>query len=238
MKQLLITVFALVAILVVGPGWVVAQEDADVSSTRLLLSETATREAEQDTLAAALVARAENLEPGPAQSAVNAAMAEALARVEESPSVRGVTGSYWVQERRGRDGVRIAWVAEQELRLRSGDAAELLDLTGRLQDQGLILRSLAYELSREARQELEDQLVLEAIARLRTRADVIAGALDLQLERFDTVSIGGSGGPVPRPFLDTRMAAAAEAMPPPMATPDLEAVSVTVDAEVFLGPRS
>lgn len=207
-------------------------------STRLLLTEMASREAEQNTLVAILAARAEDLRPGPAQNEVNATMAGALDVAEDTSSVRAATGSYRVFEQHGRDGKRIAWIAEQDLRLTSMEPAALLELVGRLQERKLLLRSLIYRLSPEARRALEDELVLEAIARVRSRTAIIASALDLQVVRFETVAVGDAAIPVPRPSFDTRTAVAAEAMSAPVATPDLETVSVSVDVEVVLAPGS
>lgn len=223
----------LVLMLAVGPLGATAQE---ADTTRLVLSETATREVEQDTLVATLAVRAEAESPRAAQAEVNAAMAAAIDKAEAVETLERSTGIYRVRQRRDREGEPSGWVAEQELRLETGDAAPLLSLVGELQEDGLLLQGLAYELSRAARRALRDDLTLAAIETLTARAARIAEALDMTVERFATVRVGDVGDVPPiRPMFQAR-AAEAQATPP-AALPERTTVDVTVDAEVDLAPR-
>lgn len=224
---------ALVLMLAAEPLVVSAQE---ARTTRLVVAESATRELEQDTLVTTLAVRAEATAAHDAQGRVNAAMADAIERTGAVEGLDRFTGGYRVHQRRDRDGPPTGWIAEQELRLRSGDATALLSLVGELQEDGLLLRGIAYELSREARRVLENELAVEAIAALETRAERIAAAMDMAVEAFATVRVGGTAATPPvRPFLQAR-GADAEAVPP-TALPDREAVEVTVEAEIDLVPR-
>jgi predicted secreted protein len=219
-------------------GTAAAQEPDDADrGTRIVLDEEAVREVEQDTLVAMLTARGETDNPRDAQAAVNAAIQAAIAASDSVEGLRRATGGYRVYQRYDRKGEPTGWVAEQDLRLTTGAHADLLDLVGTLQDEGLLLRGLVYELSREAREALEDELTAEALTRLRERAVAIAGTLGAEVERIARLRIGGVGSPPPvMPQMMEMRAVAQESMAPPSALPDRETVRVQVEGEVVLSP--
>jgi uncharacterized protein len=225
--------FALIVALVSPPA--LAQEEP--AETRLVLNETASREVEQDTLVAVLVARDEAPSPREAQAAVNALMTAAIERARGVEGVRPSTGGYRVYQHIDHAGERGDWIAEQDLQLVAADAAVLLELVGTMQDEGLIVGGLSYRLSPEARRALQDELTATAIETLLARAERVADAMTLEVLRIDTVRIGGVlDQPPVRPMMMAR-AEAMDAMPPPMALPDQETVSVSIEAEVLLVPR-
>jgi predicted secreted protein len=204
-------------------------------STRIVLSETAVREVEQDTLVAMLTARGEAEAPREAQNQVNQAIQGALEAASGAEDIRRSTGGYRVYQQRDREGQPIGWIAEQDIRMTSREPAPLLDLVGELQDAGLLLRGLSYELSREARKALEDELTDDALGRLRERAERVAGSLGAEVDRVAVLRLGGVDSPPPvMPRMMEMSARAEEAMAPPAALPDLETVSVRVEAEVLL----
>jgi predicted secreted protein len=203
------------------------------AATRLVLRETASRDVEQDTLEALVVVRAEAATAREAQAQVNAGMTEAIAVAQATDEVRPATSGYRVYEDRDKNGRRRAWVAEQDLRLTSEDPAAVLQLVDRLQEQALLLRGLDYQLSARARRALTDDLTVEALDRLRSRAGRVGEALGLAVARIETVRVGGVDEPPPVGPMRT-MAMAESAGPPPVALPGLETVRVTVEAEVAL----
>jgi len=209
---------------------------AEPAGTRLVLSETATREVEQDTLVAIVTARAEAAAAREAQAEVNRAMTAAVEQARAVAGVRAATGGYRVYQERDRDGRPTAWIAEQDLSLTGREAAPLLELVGALQERGLNLNGLSYQLSAEARRALEDELAIEAIEALRRRAEQVAATLAMRVERIATLRVGEAPDQPPiRPMMRT-MAEAASA-PPPTALPDLETVQASVQAELVLAPR-
>jgi predicted secreted protein len=205
--------------------------------TKLVLNQTATREVEQDALVAVLTARAGAASVREAQAAVNAAMAAAIDRAAAAEDVRRATGGYRVYQERDRNGQPRGWVAEQDLRLTSRDAGPLLELVGTLQANGLVMSGLAYTLSADARKAIENELTIEALAALRTRADRVAEAMAMRVEAIELLRLGGIGDESPvRPMMQARAADVA-AVPPPVALPDVETVRLGVDAEIRLSPR-
>ncbi len=209
----------------------------EAARTTLVLSETAAREVTQDTLVAVLTARAEAPAPRAAQATVNQTMTAAIERARAVAGVRAATGGYRVYQQYNNEGQPRGWLAEQDLRLTAREAAPLLELAGALQQDGLLLSGLEYQLSAEARRTVEDELALEAIAALRRRAEEVAASVAMAVERIATLRVGADAGEVPiRPMMRASLAEAADA-PPPIALPDVETVSTRVQAELVLAPR-
>jgi predicted secreted protein len=220
----------LVLAVLVWPAGALAQAPL----TRLYLQESASREVEQNVLVATVQAHAEAASPADAQAAVNRAMAAAVERVQAEAAIRPATGSYSVYEHRDRDNRPVGWVADQDLRLTSKDPAALLELAGSLQEMGLNLVSLGWQVDDETRRKVQDELTIQAIATLRQRAQAIAASVDMQVANIDTLRVGAAlEGP--RPMMAMR--AEAMDMAPPTALPDLETVQSHVEAEITLTPR-
>jgi predicted secreted protein len=216
-------------------AWPGAAAFAQAPLTRLFLQESASREVEQNVLVATVQAHAEAQSPADAQAAVNAAMAAAVELVRDEPGIRAATGSYSVYQRRDRDNRPVGWVAQQDLQLTSRDPAALLELTGSLQEMGLNLVGLGWQVDAETRREVQDELTIAAIATLRQRAQAIAESVDMQVANIDTLRVGGAMEG-PRPMMAMRAEAMVDA-PPPTALPDLETVQSHVEAEIVLSPR-
>ena len=231
------------AALTAGVAWsaavpAIAQGSEGKPGTRLTLSQTVAREIEQDTLVAILTARAGASSAREAQAAVNTTMAGAVEQARAVEAVRQSTGGYRVFQERDRNSQPRGWVAEQDLRRTARDATALLELAGVLQGKGLAMNGLSYTLSPEARKALEDELTIEALAALRTRAERVAEAMAMRVEAIETLRLGGVGEEPPfRPMMRMQAAEAAAAAPPPVSLPDLETVQLSIDAEVRLSPR-
>jgi predicted secreted protein len=208
---------------------------AQAPLTKLYLQESASRDVEQNVLVATIQAHGESASPADAQAAVNRTMAAAVERVKAEPEIRAATGSYSVYQRRDRDNRPVDWVAEQDLRLTSKDPAALLELAGSLQEMGLNLIGLGWQVDDETRRKIQDQLTIEAIATLRQRAEAIAQSVEMQVANIDTLRVGATSEG-PRPMMAMRADAVAGA-PPPTALPDLETVWSNVEAEIVLSPR-
>ena len=216
-------------------AWPPAGAFAQAPLTRLYLQESASREVEQNVLVATVQAHAEAASPAEAQVDVNEAMAAAIERVRSAAEIRAATGSYSVYERRDQDNRPVGWVADQDLRLTSKDPAALLELAGSLQEMGLNLIGLGWQVDDDTRRKVQDELTIQAIATLRQRAQAIAESVDMQVANIDTLRVGAAMEG-PRPMMAMRAEAMADA-PPPTALPDLETVQSHVEAEITLTPR-
>ncbi len=205
------------------------------ATTMLHLSEQAERMVARDRLGAVLRVEGSDADAARLQADINRRMAAAVARAKGVPGVTVSTGGYSVYQEHPKQGP-AQWHGSASLTLAAQEAAPLLALVGTLQQNGLALSSLAYELSPEAARAVEDELTAEALARLRQRAERVARSLGLSVLRIGDLRLGNAGGivPMPRPLFVARMR---EAAPAPAAEPGEATVSVSVDADVLLVPK-
>ena len=202
-----------------------------LADTILHLDDTETVMAHPDELVAILRVEASAPSAAIAQQTVNNAMAAALARARQVTGVTAATQGYtaWQATQPQR------WQASQTLTLRSHDGLALLTLVGELQQKGLAIGELSWQLSREASRAARDQAMRAALSALRGRAEEAAGLLGLRLETFQRVSIAT---PQPVPILPRAMMAMAAAAPtPPSAQAEDIPVSATVDGDAVLAPK-
>src|SRR5579875_2498735 len=216
---------ALAAILAALAAAAVAAQTPAPAETVLHLSETAERKVVRDWLRAELRVEENGADPLALQAA-------ALDRARQVQGIEVETGNYAVDEERPANGA-ARWQASQSLVLKSRAADALLKLAGTLQSDGLLISSLAYEVSPEALRGAEQDLTAQALAGLSQRAAAIAERLHLAVERYRDLRVGNAetgAGPMPR------FAATAMAMAPPVAQPGEAMVRVTVSADILLGP--
>jgi predicted secreted protein len=164
-------------------------------------------------------------------------MTAALDRARAVPSVRADIRGYWVSQER-LNNAPLRWRGVQMMTLTGADSGALLALAGELQQGGLVMSGMSYDLAPETTRAAEDELTAEALQRLRDRANRVAAAMGLSVRSFRDVRVGNVGGDrPPRPVM-MREAMAASTMPPPVAEPGETTVQVTVEADVVLGPAT
>jgi predicted secreted protein len=220
----------LAAALAAGP---VLGHDVAPTFERAAFSVSASSEVANDTLTAVLAAQRDGPSPRKLGVEVNQAMAWALARAKEVPSVQAQTLDYRTQPIYQK-GAMSGWRVTQSLRLESRDTAALADLVGALQEQ-LVVQQIDYEVSRERRRTAEDQLIAEAIAGFEARAKRVAEGLKRRGWRLVRLDLNTGGGPMPMPRMRT-MAAVAEAAPPAALEAGNQTLTVTASGEIELTP--
>ncbi|WP_270938947.1 SIMPL domain-containing protein, partial [Falsiroseomonas oryzae] len=168
-----------------------------------------------------------------AQEAVNRSVAAAVARAQGVQGIRVSTGGYWTS----RVDEGRTWQAVQQITLRSGDGAALLELAGALQGQGLATASLHWTLTRDAARAAREEASRLALDALRRRAEAVAAQLGLVMVGLKEVRIDAPEH-APRPMAaPMAMSARAAAAPPPVAVAEDVVVSATVQAVAILRPR-
>lgn len=206
-----------------------APTGADENVTKLHITGTGTAEAAPDMVTATLSAHAEAAGAVQAQSATNAMTRKAMAA---AGSVSGVTfsaGAYTVGQRSAdakKNGAQ-AWEASQTITLHSENAETLLALTGRLQNDGLLLEGIHWSLSEEHEKTLRQEAEKRAVQDMQERSSRIAGLLSRKVSDIEDISVDDNG--LMRPvMMMARMAAA------PVATPEQQKVTARVQATVLL----
>lgn len=212
-----------------------AAEPAGDAETLLTFHESAATSLAPDLLSVALRSEANGSNPARLQQDVNDAVGKAVARAKATGEITVATGGYFVSdiitETNGRPH---EWRATQTLTLSSKRFERLLQLTGELQQDGLLMSGMNFELSAEARQSVHDRLVGEAMAAVRREAGTVASAMNMRVLGYKALRLGETA----RPPVFRAMAMAPMAKTtaiPPTAEGAQMPVEVEVDAEVRLG---
>jgi len=203
-----------------------------LSETALHIAESAEVSRAPDEIVAVLRAEARAGSAAAAQQAVNRLITAAVERARGVPGVRMATGGYWTNRvEEGR-----AWLSAQQVTLRAGDGAALLELVGALQAQGLATSSLNWTLTRDTTRAAREEASRLALEALRRRAEAVAEQLGLVLVGLKEVRIDvPDHGPRPMAMMAT--ARSASAAPPPVAVSEDIPVSASVQAIAVLRPR-
>lgn len=200
----------------------------------LQLGESAERMVVQDRIRAQLRIELGGGDPRALQGQVNQKMAAALERARAVAAVRAETQGYFVYEDKTlKRGQR--WWGSQGLSLTSFESGALLALVGQLQEDGLVVSGLGYELAPETRRRIERELVPEAIRRIKETAETVARSLELPKSEIVRIRLGEAQAPPIRGFAAPALAMAERAaIAPPAAEPGETMVTVRIEAEVSL----
>lgn len=221
----------LLALLATGAQAQAPQASPDRYNTVELQAE-AQREVANDTLTATLYVEATDASAAQVAGTLNRTLNDALRLAAEAKAVRARSGNnqtYPVYDRAQR---LTGWRGRAEIRLESRDFQAMAALIGRLQSM-LQLGAMQFSISAEARKAVENELVTEAIAAFRARADIVRQALGGKSYRLRRLAINTGGFVPPRPILARALASAQVAE---VATPQFEGgmsqVTVTASGTV------
>jgi uncharacterized protein len=235
MRQLLYAVAAL-AMLGGAPMARAADTPAPVGFTIVHLNERAVRLMPRDHLRAGLAVEVTGPVPQQVQAEINRRMDTALQKARQVSTVKPETGGYSVYQQR-EPNKPVVWHGQQTLNLSSDAPADLLALMGDLQQQGLNTVGLGFEVAPDTLRKAQDGLTAEALTALRQRAERVASELGLGVQQIRDLTVGNAESGV-RPPMPMAMMRSAGAAAPPVAEPGDAEVSVTVQAEVWLAPKS
>src|SRR5690349_4123906 len=125
-----------------------ADTSAPTGVTVIRLTEKAERMMARDHLRAGLAVEATGPAAAAVQAEINRRMEAALAKAKSVSSVKAETGGYSVYPERSSSKPTV-WHGLQTLNLQSDAAADLLQLVGDLQGQGLNTQGLTFEVKDE-----------------------------------------------------------------------------------------
>lgn len=216
-----------------GSSYVSAQPN--IIYDQVDLSATAEREIENDELVAVVYAQAQSQRQAEAANSVNEDIRWALDLAESARGITAQTLQYNSYPVYGNNQRIVGWQARQSLRLESQDSDRLSELLGELQER-VAIESVNYQVSREAREAADDELIEEALQSFNRRASLVAEELGRSGYRIVRININTGGGRVsPVAYRSRTMALEAD-----VAQPALEAgtqtVSVNVSGTVELNP--
>jgi len=210
---LIVTVFALV-FAVAGPA---TAADDTLHYNQVHFQVERNRPVDNDRMHAVLSLTAEDDNAARLADQVNRTMDGALKTAKSRPGIEVRTGSYRTLPVYDKNRIR-RWRATQELLLEGSDFAELGNLIGQLQER-LQVGSIHFSVSPARRATVEDELIAQALAAFKQRAELVRKQFAAKDYRLVNVSINtGDGQPVP-----LMRGMAMEAMDKSVAPPALEA---------------
>ena len=227
----------------VAPATVAAREapptrdQACEHEARLTVSATAYRDVPQDRVTVTLYAERESPQPAAGQAQVSELLGPVLERLKARPDLEVQSSGYrtdpvWQQSR------IVGWRTRGSLQVSAQPSESFNRLVGELATK-LNVESVAYWLSRPAQLAIERELIAEAVAAFRAKADTATKALGFRTYSVRTVSVDGAGPIRPEPVPKVMMSRAASAESAPVPLPGAEGkttVTVSVSGSVALEP--
>ena len=195
------------------------------------LQAEAQREVPNDTLTAQLYVEATDAVAAQVSNTLNRTINEALKIAADSKTVRVRSGNSQTYPVNDRTQKLTGWRGRSEIRLETRDFQAGAALIGKLQST-LQLSGMSFSVSAEARRAAENELITEAVAAFRARADIVRQALGGSSYRVRNMSISSGGFVPPRPVFARAMSAAAAEVAAPQLEGGLSQVTVSVSGAI------
>jgi predicted secreted protein len=212
--------FALALVLAVGLAASTALAQAQPRPERpgfnqVELQAEVSREVRNDLMLASMHAEANDASAAKVADELNRVTAGALKTAGEFKAVKARSGFNQTFPVYDRNSKLTGWRGRAEIRLESKDFAAMAGLIGRLQSS-MQLGAVTFTVSPELRRQAENELITEAVAAFRDRAEIAAKAIGGKRYRIRRIGLDTGGMfPPPRPMAaQARMAAPAEVTPP------------------------
>jgi predicted secreted protein len=195
------------------------------------LQAEAQREVQNDLLNASLFVELNDASPSALAAAINKTVNDALRIAKDVKNVRVRSGNNQTMPVYARANVLQGWRGRAEIRIESRDFEAAAALIGKLQST-MQLGSINFSVSPEARRTVENELITEAIAAFKARADIVKAALggrSYKLQRLNVAS--GYNAPQPR-FAVARMASASAEVSAPSLEAGVSMVTVNANGAI------
>ncbi len=218
--------FPIALALCVPPASVSAAEPAPPRYNTVTLQADAQREVQNDLLNATLFVEVNDSTPAGVANAVNKSVNDALRIAKDYKNVRARSGNNQTFPVYTKGNQLQGWRGRGEIRLESKDFEAASALIGKLQSS-MQLGGIQFTVAPESRRAVENELITEAIAAFKARAEIAKTALGGRGYKLQNLNVGSGRAVMPQPYMAMARAQAAE-----VAAPNLEAGAsvITVNA--------
>jgi len=191
------------------------------------LQADAQREMQNDLLNATLFVEVNDATPAGVANAVNKSVNEALRVAKEHKAVRVRSGNNQTYPVYSKANQLQGWRGRGEIRLESRDFEAASALIGKLQS-GMQLGGVQFTVAPESRRAVENELITEAIAAFKARAEIAKAALGGRGYKLQNLNVSSGRATPPQPYMAMARSQAAQEV----AAPNLEAglSMITVNA--------
>jgi predicted secreted protein len=196
------------------------------------LQAEASREVQNDLMNASLYAEVADPSAARVADQLNRLAGEALKTAGEVAAVKARSGTNQTYPVYDRAGKTTSWRGRAEIRLESKDIRAMAALIGRLQSS-MQLGGVSFSVSPELRRQAENELINEAVAAFRARADVAAKAIGGRTYKIRRIALATAGmQPSPRPMTARTMSAQAAEVSTPVFEAGTSIVNVVASGTV------
>ena len=205
---------------------------APADAPAIALTASANMQVDNDRMTVLLQAESEKPNAGVAAAEVNGKMAKALALAKVVSGVTAKTLNYSTDQVMEK-GRMVRWRVSQLLQIETADFAAGANLATKLQDEGLLLSSLTFSVSPEARRKAVAQLQHDALVEWQSLARQAAASMGYAGYAPGRLAVNaGDSGPRPRFAVKAMATMAAE---PVAVSAGSSELVVTVSGEALLG---
>ncbi|MGO4330843.1 SIMPL domain-containing protein [Cupriavidus sp. 2TAF22] len=229
MKQLLAATLLGTAAMVASAQGGVPTHDPAPAGVLALAAQAAT-DVPTDVVHLTLAAEQEGAEPGAISSALSAKAKQVIEQARRTSGVQAESGGFSINPSTDRNGRISTWRGRAEVILQSRDFTAVSKLAGQLSSQ-MQVQSIAFSLSREARQAAEAKLTEQAVASFRGKADATTKLFGYSSYSIREVQVGDVGAVQPVPRMYAAKAMMADSAPVPVEGGKAQ-VTVTVNGSV------
>jgi len=195
------------ALVVAAIGCAANAQTTETRFNQVELQAEASREVQNDLMTANLYAEASDPSAAKVADQLNRITAEALKAAGAEKAVKARSGYSQTYPVNDRNGKVTGWRGRGEIRLESKDTRAMAALVGKLQST-LQLSGVSFTVSPDLRRQVENELINEAVAAFKARADIAAKAIGGRSFRIRRIGLNTAGmQPSPRPMLARGMAA-------------------------------
>ena len=200
-KKLILTTLVIASATILGLGAALAQGPKAATEikitkrtdrTEVNLSQQAERMEARNRIMVKLTVETRGNSAKQIQAEINKRMSAAIQKASANRNITVETSSYSVSRpydsQSGKDADR--WRGTQTLSLTSDDFEAVLNLSGSLQNDGLVMSDMRFFVAPETLKAAQDELTTAAIKTLNERTGKVAKDLGLKFERFRNINIG------------------------------------------------
>ena len=208
--------------------------------TYLNLSAVEMKQVEPDLLIASLRYEDESESAKEVQDKINQTMKKALTVADKKEKIDVSTEQYSVYKiyKPNKQGTneKEMWKGSQAIVIKSKSTDDVLTLSGKLQEMGLVMNDLYYEVSSEQIKEARTSMIENAINKLLSQAKKTADIIGAKEVKIKNINIDGNNN-YPTPYPKLMRGAATnmlEGAGDPVSSPGKTDITLTVSATILL----
>ena len=195
------------------------------------LEADAQREVQNDLLNATLFVEVNDATPAGVSNAVNRSVNEALRVAKEYKGVRVRSGNNQTYPVYSKANQLQGWRGRGEIRVESKDFEAASGLIGKLQST-MQLSGMQFTVAPESRRAVENELITEAIAAFKARAEIARAALGGRGYKLQNLNVLSGRSQPPQPYRAMARAQAAQEVAPPKLEAGISLVTVNANGSI------